>query len=160
MQQLLDFLLSMRWIYIPILIMLWSIINRWLNIQHTKNVLKREELIKSLDYNEEKIISHLNYIITEEVDRYIAYNISLKNIYYINTKQEKELIAKLIDTIPDMLSVSLVEQLELIYSKDYIGAFIGQYIYATVTNYVLSFNTNNLDKNKLLSSTTDKPEPV
>lgn len=159
-EQFIEFLFSMKWLWAIVVIMLWNIVNSYIKLGYNKLALKKEELIKSLNYDEEKIIKHVDYIITEEMDRYIVMTLTPKNIYYINTNEQKKLTEHLIEVIPDRLSQALLEQLSLIYNQDYIGEFLGQYIYARVLELVLTFNTNGLGDNKALLAAMQSDKPV
>ena len=102
--------------------------------------------ILSGDYKEDAIIEHLNYVVSEALNQYVLLNIIPQNLYNINTKKEQEIIQYLSEEIPKRLSSDLIRKLSLIYNESYIGTFIGQYIYMTVANYVLEFNSTELHK--------------
>ena len=139
---LLDFAFSLKWLWIIVIFLIYKIINKGLTIIETNVNIKKEQLIKDTEYDEQKIIAHIDYIINEALDRYVLLNIVPKNIYYINSKIEKDIINYLINTIPDRLSSALLSKLSLIYSNDYVPKFLGEHIYMVITNYVLEFNLN------------------
>ena len=145
-EQFIEMVFSMRWLWFIMLIMSWVVVNRIIRLEYDKLTLRREEIIKTFEYDEEKIIKHLDYIVTEEIDRYIILTLTPKNIYYINNNEQEKITKHLVEVIPDRLSPYLLEQLALIYDRDYIGEFLGQYIYAKVLDLVLKFNTKNLDE--------------
>ena len=145
-----DFLYSLRWIWIIIIILGYRLCSRGLKIIDSNTIIKRESLIKDMDYDEQKIISHVDFIINEALDRYIIINITPKAIYYINSKEERKILEYLIDTIPDRLSPALLSKLSLVYNPNYIPSFLGEHIYMIVTNYVLEFNLNQ-DPEKVYS---------
>ena len=145
-EQFIEMVFSMRWLWIVILIMAWTVVDRVIRLEYDKLNLRREELIRTFEYDEGKIIKHLDYLITEEIDRYIILTLTPKNIYYINNNEQEKLTKHLVEVIPDRLSPYLLEQLAIVYDRDYIGEFLGQYIYAKVLDLVLKFNTKNLDE--------------
>ena len=102
--------------------------------------------ILSSDYKEDAIIEHLNYVVSEALNQYVLLNIIPQNLYNINTKKEQEIIQYLSEEVPKRLSSDLIRKLSLIYNESYVGTFIGQYIYMTVANYVLEFNSTELHK--------------
>lgn len=107
---------------------------------------RRLSVIMSGDYKEDAIIEHLNYVVSEALNQYVLLNIIPQNLYNINTKKEQEIIQYLSEEVPKRLSSDLIRKLSLIYNESYIGTFIGQYIYMTVANYVLEFNSTELHK--------------
>ena len=107
---------------------------------------RRLSVILSGDYKEDAIIEHLNYVVSEALNQYVLLNIIPQNLYNINTKKEQEIIQYLSEEVPKRLSSDLIRKLSLIYNESYIGTFIGQYIYMTVANYVLEFNSTELHK--------------
>jgi len=107
---------------------------------------RRLSVIISGDYKEDAIIEHLNYVVSEALNQYVLLNIIPQNLYNINTKKEQEIIQYLSEEVPKRLSSDLIRKLSLIYNESYIGTFIGQYIYMTVANYVLEFNSTELHK--------------
>lgn len=143
---LIQFLLSMKWLWIIAVILGYRILSRFLsafefyiNIKRNGNINN----ITSADYEEEKIIAHLDYIIQEALDYYKIMNIDTKSISYINSKIENEILDYLADTVPDRLSRLLLSKLSLIYNPEYINKFIAEHIYMVVTNFVLEFNAIN-----------------
>ena len=145
---LINFLLSMKWLWIIVIILLYNLINKVLNIFIKKLSLDSDNLIKNTQYKEDDIINHLDYIIKEALDEYILLNIKPKEIYYINTKMENMIINYLSDEIPKRLSKTLITHLSFIYNNEYIGEFIGKHIYMIVLEYVLDYNMNSAPETK------------
>ena len=145
---LINFLLSMKWLWIIVIILLYNLINKVLNIFIKKLSLDSDNLIKNTQYKEDDIINHLDYIIKEALDEYILLNIKPKEIYYINTKMENMIIDYLSDEIPKRLSKTLITHLSFIYNNEYIGEFIGKHIYMIVLEYVLDYNMNSAQETK------------
>ena len=102
--------------------------------------LKSDMILRDTKYSEDEILQHLDYIIKEILDEYILLYITPKNIYYINSKLEKEIMDYISNEAPKRISKVLVTQLSFIYNESYIGTFIGHRIYLTVLNYVLEYN--------------------
>lgn len=105
--------------------------------------IREDSLVQSTKYSEEEIIKHLDFIITEALDEYVLFELSPKNIYYINIKLEDEIIKHLSEEVPKRISKTLFTHLSFIYNSDYIGEYIGKRIYVTVLNYVCTFNVQN-----------------
>lgn len=137
---LIDFLLSMKWLWVIVIILIYKLLNKGLNIFIRKISLESDALIKDTQYKEDDIINHLDYIIKEALDEYIILNIKPKEIYYINTKLENSIIEYLSVEIPRRLSKTLITHLSFIYNNEYIGEFIGKHIYIIVLDYVLEYN--------------------
>lgn len=137
-----DFLCSMRWLWIFVIILSYRLCSRCIKSLDAMINIKRESLIKDVEYDEEKIIKHVDFIINEALDRYVIINITPKTIYYINSKEEKKIVEYLTDTIPERISPALYSKLSLVYNTNYIPSFLGEHIYMIVTNYVLEFNLN------------------
>lgn len=137
---LIDFLLSMKWLWVIVIILIYKLLNKGLNIFIRKISLESDTLIKDTQYKEDDIINHLDYIIKEALDEYIILNIKPKEIYYINTKLENSIIEYLSMEIPRRLSKTLITHLSFIYNNEYIGEFIGKHIYIIVLDYVLEYN--------------------
>ena len=126
------------WGIITFLILI-NTINTYLS---NRNLISKEEImLDQMNYNEEVIIGHLNYIIIEALNYYNIMNIGPKNIYYINSDMQQKIVDYLIEIVPQRISPTLMYQLQLVYNKEYIGKFLGEHIYMIVMNYVLDFNT-------------------
>lgn len=102
--------------------------------------IKASDTLNSIKYNEEEIIGHLDYIINEALNTYEILNITPKDIPYINSNMEQEILDYLADEVPGRISNTLYSTLSYIYSNEYIGEFIGTHIYMIVLNYVLNYN--------------------
>lgn len=144
--QLIEFIFSMRWLWIIAIIVFRNIVKRHQDIQQVKNNIERDRLIKETVYNEDDIIKHLDHIINEALDEYVLLNIVPKNIYYINSKLENEITAWLAEEIPNRISSTLIRHLSFIYNENYLGDYLGTHIYLIVVDYVLNFNVNNSDE--------------
>ena len=114
-----------------------------------KIMMERNELNKPqtiIEYDEEKIMQHLDYVINESIDNYVLFNIAPSDIHYITSSMEKTMLEELQSQIPEKLSNYLLTQLSYIYNTNYIGTFLGTYIYLKITEYVVDFNMNNPNK--------------
>ena len=139
----LEFLLSLRWLWIIVIFLAYKLINKYIEIKSYASSIQRNAVIRDTKYSEEEIIGHLDYIIKEALDEYVLFYITPKNIYYINTKMENEIITALAQKIPERLSPTLMHHLGYIYDDYYLGDFIGGRIYMVIMNYVIEFNINN-----------------
>lgn len=146
---IIEFLLSMKWIWLIVIIMVYKLLKNIINVISREITLKSDMIIRDTTYKEDDIINHLDYIITEALEEYVLINIKPKDIYYINTALENKIIDHLSNEIPKRISKTLLTHLSFIYSSDYIGEFIGKHIYMTVLEYVLTYNMNEAEeKNK------------
>lgn len=145
---LIDYLLSMKWLWIVVIILIYNLINKALNIFIKKISLESDIIIRDTQYKEDDIVNHLDYIIKEALDEYIILNIKPKEIYYINTKLENAIIEYLSEEIPRRLSKTLITHLSFIYNNEYIGEFIGKHIYIIVLDYVLQYNMESAPETK------------
>jgi hypothetical protein len=110
----------------------------------SENLLADTARINSLiEYNEEKIISHLEYIVSEAIAEYELYNITPDSLYYINSKRETEMLDYVKEAVNKRISPTLINKLSYIYDPSYIGEFIANYIYLKVTETVVDFNNSN-----------------
>lgn len=137
---IIEYILSMKWLWIVVIIMLYDLAKKIINTYARNIALKSDVIIRDTQYKEEDIIKHLDYIIKETLDEYIVFNIRPKQIYYINNKMEKQIIDYLSEEIPKRLSKTLLTHLSFIYNSDYVGEFIGRHIYMIVLEYVLDYN--------------------
>ena len=142
---ILDFLLSMKWLWIVVIILVYRLVKISINEVVRRTSIKSDITIRDTVYKEDDIIGHLDYIISEALDEYVLLNIKPKNVYYINTKLENKMIDYLSEEVPKRISKTLLTHLSFIYNSDYVGEFIGKHIYMVVLNYVLSYNINNSD---------------
>lgn len=143
---LIDFLLSMKWLWLIVVILCYNLLRTIVNSLAKRISIESDIAIRDTKYNEEDIVKHLDYIISEALDEYILLNIKPKNIYYINTKTENEIVKHLSEEIPKRISKTLLVHLAFIYDNSYIGQFIGKHIYMTVLNYVLNYNMENANE--------------
>lgn len=135
-----EYILSMKWLWLVIIIMLYDLTKKIINTYARNIALKSDVIIRDTQYKEEDIIKHLDYIIKETLDEYILLQIRPKQIFYINNKIETEIINYLLEEIPKRLSKTLLTHLSFIYNSDYVGEFIGRHIYMIVLEYVLDYN--------------------
>lgn len=140
---LVEFLLSLRWLWIVVIFLGYRLLRSVTTSIIRYFSLQSDVVIRDTKYSEEEIIKHLDYVITEALDEYVMLNISPKNIYYINTKLENQIVEYLSEEIPTRISKTLITHLSFIYDNEYIGTFLGKHIYMLVLNYCLNFNINN-----------------
>lgn len=145
LQTILDFIISLRWLWIVVIFLGYRIINTLINAVFNIINIKNEIMIRDIDYDEEKILKHLNYIIEEVLTEYVVLYIKAKDPVYINTAMEDEMVAYLSEEVPKRLSKVLLTHLSYIYDKDFIGTYIGKQIYMNVVNYKTNYN---IDRDK------------
>nr|DAR69786.1 MAG TPA: hypothetical protein [Bacteriophage sp.] len=139
LQDVLNLLTSISLILIVLsLFMVSSKVRKVSNI--TSMLMSKPNLIK---YDEKEIISHLEYLVSEVIDFYAIINLSSANIYYITSKMEKDMIETITNSVSERISQTLLDELSLIYNKDFVGKFIGEYIYLKVSEFVVMYNTEN-----------------
>lgn len=139
LQDVLNLLTSISLILIVLsLFMISSKVCKVSNI--TSMLMSKPNLIK---YDEKEIIGHLEYLVSEVIDFYAIINLSSANIYYITSKMEKDMIETITNSVSERISQTLLDELSLIYNKDFVGKFIGEYIYLKVSEFVVMYNTEN-----------------
>lgn len=126
----------------------YVISNKFAKIMNSKNLMERDIEMYKIKFTEQEIISHLNFIIEDYLDYYIAMNITPKNLYYINNSMETEIVTALSETVSARISPTLYSQLSLIYDSSQIASAIGEKIYIKVLEYVIQFNVQNERMNK------------
>ena len=53
------------------------------------------------------------------------------------------MIETITNSVSERISQTLLDELSLIYNKDFVGKFIGEYIYLKVSEFVVMYNTEN-----------------
>lgn len=127
---------------------IYVISRRFARIINSKVLYDRDIEMYKLKFSEQEILSHLDFIIEECLDYYIAMHITPKQLYYINNSTETEIVNSLGQIVPDRISPTLYSQLSLIYDTNQIGTVIGEKIYTKVLEYVIQFNIQNEHMNK------------
>jgi hypothetical protein len=122
------------------MILVYNTVNKLISYLRAKNSVTVDTMIRDTKYDEDEIIKHLDYIISEALSEYVILYINPQNVFYINSKLEDTMVEHLTEEVPKRLSKVLLTQLTFIYDEDYIGAFLGKHIYMTVVDYVLSYN--------------------
>ena len=143
---ILEAILSFKWLWIVVIILGYRTIKKYLDIFRRDTQIKADQLLKDSSYDEKKIIEHLDYIINEALDDYVLFNLESKQVYYINNALETKIVEHLSEEVPKRISVTLQTHLSFIYNSEFIGEYIGQRIYMTVTNYVVAYNLNHEDQ--------------
>ena len=138
------------WIIVALLgvYVLYISLKRFTKIMNNKILMERDLEMYKINFSEQAILSHLDFIITECLDYYIAMILTPKHLYYINTSVETEMLNKLSETIPERISPTLYSQLSLIYDPEQISSVIGEKIYTKVLEYVIEFNVENENREK------------
>lgn len=133
-------------IFIVVLLIIAWLLRGLIIVKQNSNSIALDNLNRLYDYKEDEIIAHLNYIINEAEQEYELYNITPKQIYYINSTEEQKMIEAITETVPERLSPVLKAKLSYMYDRNYLGKFLGTYIYSSVTEYVLRFNLDHENK--------------
>lgn len=138
------------WIIVALLgvYVLYISLKKFTKIMNNKILMERDLEMYKINFSEQAILSHLDFIITECLDYYIAMILTPKHLYYINTSVETEMLNKLSETIPERISPTLYSQLSLIYDPEQISSVIGEKIYTKVLEYVIEFNVENENREK------------
>ena len=133
------------------LITVYLIAAKFARIMNTKILFNRDIEMNKLKFSELEILAHLDFIIEECLDYYIAINLTPKQLYYISNNIEKEIIDYLGEVVPSRISPTLYSQLSLVYDSSQVGTVIGEKIYTKVLEYVIQFNVQNdsQQKNKM-----------
>lgn len=126
--------------------MIYIITRKFAKIINAKILFNRDIEMYKLKFSEQEILAHLDFIIEECLDYYIAMKFTPKQLYYINNTLETEIIESLAEIVPNRISSTLYSQLSLIYNTDQIGSVIGEKIYTKVLEYVIQFNVQNESK--------------
>lgn len=145
-----ELLIEFLWIILAA-IMIYTIYisaKRFANTNNNRNLMWRDIEMYKIKFSEQEIISHLDFIIEECLDYYIAMVITPKNLYYINTSLETEITNTLGEIVSSRISPTLYSQLSLIYDESQIATVVGERIYTKVLEYVIQFNIQNENKSK------------
>ena len=133
---------------IAVLGVIYTTARKFARIANSKILFERDIEMYKLQFSEQEILTHLDFIIEEYLDYYIAMNITPKRLYYINNTIETEIVNALGEAVPTRISPALYSKLSLIYDSSQIGTVIGEKIYTKVLEYVIQFNVSNETKNK------------
>lgn len=115
-------------------------VNKIVKVINSKNLIHRDIEMYKIKYSEEEILLHLDFIIQDYIDYYVAIEFTPKQLNYINNKMEKEIMDKVTAIVSERISPTLYSQLSLIYDSSQIGKVIGEKIYIKVLEYVIQFN--------------------
>lgn len=135
-----EFLFSMRWIWLVVVLLIYRLLKivaiGWSN----KLSMESDKILRDTEYKEEDTVAHLDYIIREALDEYNLLNIVPKDIQYINTRMEEEILNYMKDEIPNRVSKTLITHLSFIYNSDYLGEYLAKHIYLAVVDFRLNYN--------------------
>lgn len=136
-------------VIIMLAILLYRALNKLVIVLKSKFEFDKDIKSLQINYDEDVILKHLDFVIDETVNDYFIYNIRPKNIYYINNALENEIVEYVSNAVAGKMSPTLQLELSLLYAKDYIGKAVGTRIYRKVLEYILVFNVDNEgNKNK------------
>lgn len=141
-----DFLKYIDLLEIIVVILSFSLIRQWLLTKAHENMIKENRLLYDIKFDD-SAMNALDSLINEILAEYQILKLGTKELYYINSAMEQEILEYVQDEVSKRISTLLLKKLEYQYNKDYIGTAIGRRIYLSVLDFVLEFNTkNNLDK--------------
>lgn len=137
-------------LFINALAIIYSSVKLIVDVINSRNLMQRDIEMYKIKFSEQDILHHLDFIIEECLDYYIAMYITPKQIYYISNAVETEIVTKLGETVQSRISPTLYSQLSLIYDSSQVGTVVGEKIYTKVLEYVIQFNVQNehMRKNK------------
>ena len=138
----LEFVFSMRWVWLLVVIFIYRLLRIVAVGWAERLTIESDKILRDTNYKEEEIINHLDYIIKEALDEYNLLQLVPKDIQYINTKMEQQILEYLSEEIPKRVSKTLLTHLSFIYDSDYLGDFLGKRIYMSVVNFRLNYNTS------------------
>ena len=104
--------------------------------------LQAEISAKRYDYDENKILNHLDFLIMDAITRYNILVLAPRQIFYITDVIQDEIIDYLVNNIPRRISPSLMNKLSLVCNPAELNTYIGEHIHLMVTNFVLNYNIN------------------
>ena len=125
------------------IILIYSLLLRIVCSIEAINSVKIVDIKSKIEYDEQKIISHLKYIVDEAISDYMVYTIIPSRTNYINSNTEIEMIDKVSSAVQERIPDSLIESIAMIYNDDYVSTFIGNFTYMTIADYILNFNIEN-----------------
>ena len=125
------------------IILIYSLLLRIVRSIEAINSVKIVDIKSKIEYDEQKIISHLKYIVDEAISDYMVYTIIPSRTNYINSNTEIEMIDKVSSAVQERIPDSLIESIAMIYNDDYVSTFIGNFTYMTIADYILNFNIEN-----------------
>lgn len=117
----------------------------WVIVSVVKNYLKSKIALQEHRLNiesniDESINEQLDGIIQEIFNTYIVFNIAYKNIKYINSEMEKDIIYAVKELVKNRLSPAMLSKLSMYYNTTAIGEIISEKIHLIVMNYVVENN--------------------
>lgn len=111
---------------------------QWLQLRETKTIS---------ELNIDNVaIEALDNLIKSTLDEYKIFNLNIKNLDYITSKEEQEIIEYMQHEVPFRIPMILLKKLEYNINSEFIGTYIGTRIYMIVLDFVLEFNTTNQTK--------------
>lgn len=104
---------------------------------------KNIQIQNSLDMgNGEIILNALDKIIEDSIDTYIVLNLGFQDTEYVPEKEQKKMIKDVYTDVIKKISPSFIDQLCLIYSKEYINTEISKRVQLMIMNYIINTNTS------------------
>lgn len=145
---LIEFALSMKWMYIVIVFIAYHLISRAIDLGFQAIDLgnryiniKDDQLILQYNYKEEDILAHLDLLINESLDQYQLLKLVPQGIDYIDSKIQEDIRNTITDEIDQKIPTILLRKLMLLYSGSSIGDIIGKHIYMAVLQFTIEYNS-------------------
>lgn len=117
----------------------------WVTILMVRNYLRSKLALQEHRLNiestiDESINEQLDSVIKEVFNTYLIFNVAYKDIKYINSDMEKEMIYAVKDLVKDRLSPAMLSKLSMYYNTAALGDIISEKIHLVVMNYVVENN--------------------
>ena len=117
----------------------------WVVIAMVRNYLRGKLALQEHRLNVEceidsSINDVLDSIIQEVFNTYLIFNVAYKDIKYINSEMEREMIYAVKDLVKNRLSPAILSKLSMYYNTTALGDIISEKIHLVVMNYVVENN--------------------
>lgn len=137
---IIEFLCSMRWFWIIVLIACYKLISRYINVLNEKNKIESDKVIKDIKIDESPN-EELDNLINQILEEYLTIELTPKGIVYIKSDTENEIREYVTNEVTNRISLILLKKLEYKTNPDYVGQYIGKRIYFNIMNFIIGYNT-------------------
>lgn len=102
---------------------------------------KNIQIQNSLDMgNGEIILNALDNIIEDSINTYVVLNLGFLEADYIPEKEQQKMIKETYKDVSEKLSPSFIDQLSLLFSKEYIYVEISKRVQLAIMAYIIEKN--------------------
>ena len=102
---------------------------------------KNIQIQNSLDMgNGEIILNALDSIIEDSINTYVVLNLGFLEADYIPEKEQQKMIKETYKDVSEKLSPSFIDQLSLLFSKEYIYVEISKRVQLAIMAYIIEKN--------------------